>query len=188
MLLPAADTPPNIVLLLADDLGSADISSFGATDIRTPHIDSIGKQGIRFTQAYCNAPECTPSRTALLTGRYQQRVGGMECALGVGNVGRYDEAIWLRERNEMGLPAAEETIGAMLKRRGYDTAITGKWHLGYEARFRPNLHGFDHAFGIQGGNADYYKHVEENGDNVLYENGKPIQREGYLPICSAPRL
>jgi arylsulfatase A-like enzyme len=104
----------------------------------------------------------------------------MECALGVGNVGRYDEAIWLRERNEMGLPAAEETIGTMLKRRGYETAITGKWHLGYEARFRPNLHGFDHAFGIQGGNADYYKHVEENGENVLYENGKPIHREGYL--------
>jgi len=179
-LLAAANAPPNIVLILADDLGSADLSSYGSNDIRTPHIGSIAQQGVRFSQAYCNAPECTPSRTALLTGRYQQRVGGMECALGVGNVGRYDEAIWLRERNQMGLPASETTIGQLLKRRGYDTAITGKWHLGYAPEFRPNLHGFDHAFGIQGGNADYFKHVEENGENVLYENGKPVTREGYL--------
>lgn len=176
----AANPKPNVVLIMADDMGSADLSSYGATDIRTPHIDSIGKQGIRFTQAYCNAPECTPSRTALLTGRYQQRVGGMECALGVGNVGRYDEAIWLRERNQMGLPFEEITIAKMLKQAGYDTACSGKWHLGYTSDFAPNGHGFDDYFGILGGNADYYKHTEEDGSNVLYENGKPIEREGYL--------
>ncbi len=176
----AADPKPNIVLIMADDMGFADLSSYGATDIRTPHIDSIGKQGVRFTNAYCNAPECTPSRTALLTGRYQQRVGGLECALGVGNVGRYDEAIWLRERNQMGLPQEEVTIARMLRQAGYDTACSGKWHLGYTADFSPNRHGFDEYFGILGGNADYYKHSEEDGTNVLYENGKPVQREGYL--------
>lgn len=172
--------PPNILLLLADDMGSADLSSYGATDIRTPNIDSIGRDGIRFTRAYCNAPECTPSRTALLTGRYQQRVGGMECAMGVGNVGRYDEAIWLRERNQFGLPAAETSLARMLKSRGYDTACIGKWHLGYTPEFSPNVHGFDHYFGILGGNADYYKHTEEDGTPVLYENGKSVKREGYL--------
>jgi N-acetylgalactosamine-6-sulfatase len=172
--------PPNIVLLFADDLGCGDLSCEGATDIRTPHIDSIGKQGVRFLNGYCNAPECTPSRTALLTGRYQQRVGGMECALGVGNVGRYDEAIWLRERNQMGLPTSEPTIARMLKDNGYDTAITGKWHLGYTPEMSPNAHGFDHAFYILGGNADYYTHKEEDGTNVLYENGKQITQEGYV--------
>ncbi|MFN7933286.1 MAG: sulfatase-like hydrolase/transferase [Bryobacteraceae bacterium] len=176
----AANTKPNIVLILADDMGSADLSSYGAPDIRTPHIDSIGQQGVKFLNAYCNAPECTPSRTALLTGRYQQRVGGMECALGVGNVGRYDEAIWLRERNQMGLPHEETTIARMLKQAGYDTACIGKWHLGYTRDFAPNGHGFDEYFGILGGNADYYKHIEEDGTNVLYENDKPVQREGYL--------
>jgi N-acetylgalactosamine-6-sulfatase len=92
---PAAPRRPNIVLLLADDLGSSDLSSFGARDIRTPNIDGIGKRGVRFTQCYSSGPDCSPTRTALMTGRYQHRVGGLECAIGVGDVGRYDEAEWL---------------------------------------------------------------------------------------------
>jgi N-acetylgalactosamine-6-sulfatase len=176
----AAPKPPNIVLLMADDMGLADLSIEGATDIRTPHIDSIGKQGVRFTQAYCNAPECTPSRTALLTGRYQQRVGGLECAIGVGNVGRYDDAEWLAARGELGLPASEPTIGQLLKQRGYDTACIGKWHLGYLDKFSPNRHGFDEYFGILGGNADYFTHREEDGTNVLRHNGRNVEVEGYL--------
>jgi N-acetylgalactosamine-6-sulfatase len=178
--LQAATRPPNIILMMADDMGYADLSGYGATDIRTPNIDSIGKQGVRFTRAYCSAPECTPSRTALLTGRYPQRVGGMECAIGVGAVGRYDEAEWLAERKDLGLPQDEYTIARILKWRGYDTACFGKWHLGYEDRFLPNKHGFDDFFGVLGGNADYYKHTEESGENVLYLNSKPTQREGYL--------
>lgn len=172
--------PPNVVLFLADDLGSADLSCYGATDIRTPHIDAIGRAGVRFTQAYCNAPECTPSRAALLTARYQQRVGGLECAIGVGNVGRYDEAVWLRQRNELGLPATETTLAQILKARGYDTACFGKWHLGYEPHFLPRRHGFDEFFGPLGGNADYYRHVEEDGAPVLYHNDKAVQHQGYL--------
>ena len=83
----ATGKPPNIVLFLADDLGWADASCFASPDIRTPNVDAIARQGVRFSRYYCNAPECTPTRTALLTGRYQQRVGGLECAIGVGNVG-----------------------------------------------------------------------------------------------------
>ena len=172
--------PPNIVLFLADDLGYGDLSSYGAPDIHTPRIDSIGARGVRFTQAYANAPECTPTRTALLTGRYQQRVGGLECAIGVGNVGRYDEAEWLQRRDELGLPAAESAMVRLLAGAGYATALFGKWHLGYLDKFSPNRHGFDEFYGILGGNADYFTHREAGGRPVLYHNERRIEEEGYF--------
>ncbi len=168
------------MLLVADDLGYGDLSNYGCPDIRTPNIDGIGAAGIRFTQCYANAPECTPTRTALLTGRYQQRVGGLECAIGVGNVGRYDEAIWLQQRDELGLPASEITLPRILKENGYQTALIGKWHLGYLEKFSPNRHGFDEFFGILGGNANYFTHREAGGAPVLYHNGQSIERDGYL--------
>lgn len=171
---------PNIVLIVADDLGSGDLGCYGCPDIRTPHIDSLARSGLRFTQCYANAPECTPTRTALLTGRYQQRVGGLECAIGVGDVGRYDEAIWLAERGELGLPASELTLSRLLKAGGYATGCFGKWHLGYRPKFWPSRHGFDAWFGILGGNADYFTHREEGGRHVLYENDRPVHRRGYL--------
>lgn len=171
---------PNLVVILADDLGSADLGCYGCPDIRTPNIDGLARDGVRFTRAYANAPECSPTRTAFLTGRYQQRVGGLECAIGVGNVGRYDEAAWLASRGELGLPVAETSIARMLSRAGYDTACIGKWHLGYGGKFAANRHGFDEYFGILGGNADYFKHTEEDGTNVLSHNGKPVRRDGYL--------
>lgn len=172
--------PPNIVLIVADDLGYGDLSSYGATDIRTPNIDRIGQRGVRFTHCYSNGPECSPTRTALLTGRYQQRVGGLECAIGVGNVGRYDEAIWLQKRGELGLPDTELTLPKVFKKARYQTACFGKWHLGYLDKFLPRRHGFDEYFGILGGNADYFTHREENGQLTLYRNEKPEERRGYL--------
>ncbi len=181
----AARRPANIVILLADDLGYGDLSSYGCPDIQTPHIDAIGARGVRFTHCYANAPECTPTRTALLTGRYQQRVGGLECAIGVGNVGRYDEAAWLAERGELGLPAGEATLGRIFHKNGYDTACIGKWHLGYLDKFSPNRHGFDEYFGILGGNADYFRHREQGGGPVLYRNGQPVEREGYFTDLAA---
>ena len=171
---------PNIVLIMADDLGYGDVGCYGCEDIRTPNIDRIAAEGVRFTTFYANAPECTPTRTALLTGRYQHRVGGLECALGVGNVGRYDDAIRLRETHDLGLPASETSIARVLKAAGYATGISGKWHLGYERKFFPSNHGFDHWFGPVGGSADYFHHCEYTGEPVLYRNGEPIQREGYL--------
>jgi N-acetylgalactosamine-6-sulfatase len=174
---------PNIVIILADDLGWGDIGANGCPDIRTPHIDSIAKSGVRFTQSYANAPECTPTRTALLTGRYQHRTGGLECAIGVNNIGRYDEAAWLQQRGELGLPPSESSLPARLKKLGYDTAITGKWHLGYLEKFWPDKHGFDHSFAILGGNADYFTHEEQNegaGRTQIIENGRRVKREGYM--------
>lgn len=171
---------PNFVFLLADDLGSSDLGCYGCPDIRTPNLDALARRGVRFTQAYANAPECSPTRTALMTGRYQQRVGGLECAIGTGNAGRYDEAEWLAAKGQLGLPASETSIARMLRNAGYDTACSGKWHLGYSPAFSPGAHGFDESFGILGGNADYVTHTEDNGTNVLFHNGKPVQREGYL--------
>lgn len=176
----AAPRPPNIVLILADDLGSGDLSSYGCPDIHTPNIDSIGRAGVCFTRFYANGPECSPTRSALLTGRYQQRVGGLECAIGVGDVGRYDDAIWLQKRGQLGLPVSEITLPQMLKRHGYHTGCFGKWHLGYPEKFWPIRHGFDESFGILGGNADYFTHTEEDGRPVLYHNTSLVERKGYI--------
>src|SRR5688572_31002713 len=85
---PANPARPNILLILADDLGYGDLACYGATDVHTPHLDALARSGVRFTAAYSNGPECTPARTALLTGRHPQRAGGMECPIGTGNVGR----------------------------------------------------------------------------------------------------
>jgi arylsulfatase A-like enzyme len=171
---------PNFVLIMADDLGYGDVGCYGCSDIRTPAIDGLAAEGVRFTTFYSNAPECTPTRTALLTGRYQHRVGGLECALGIGNVGRYDDAIRLRRTNDMGLPVEETSIARMLKDAGYATAISGKWHLGYERKFFPLRHGFDSWFGPVGGAVDYFHHNEYTGEPALYKNDKLINREGYL--------
>jgi N-acetylgalactosamine-6-sulfatase len=179
----AQNRPPNVVLIIADDLGWGDISANGAPDIRTPNIDSIAKKGVRFTQSYANAPECSPTRCALMTGRYQHRVGGLECAIGVNNIGRYDEAAWLQERGELGLPSTEVTIAKRFKALGYDTALTGKWHLGYAEKHWPKEHGFDYSFGILGGNADYYTHEEQGeglGKTQMFENAARTDRKGYM--------
>lgn len=169
----------NVIFILADDLGYGDLSAYGS-EIRTPNIDSIGKQGVRFSQFYANAPECTPTRSAIMSGQYQQRFGGLECAIGLGDVGRYDEAIWLQKKGELGLPPSAITMPRILKDNGYDTAIVGKWHLGYLPKFSPNLHGFDEFYGILGGNADYFKHTEGTHLPCFYHNDKPIEQEGYM--------
>jgi N-acetylgalactosamine-6-sulfatase len=172
-----------VVVIVADDLGWGDLQINGAPDIHTPHIDSIARTGVRFTQSYASAPECTPTRCALLTGRYPHRVGGLECAIGVNNIGRYDEAAWLQSRGELGLPASEETLARRFQSLGYDTAMTGKWHLGYMEKCWPKEHGFDYSFGILGGNADYYTHEEQGegaGKTQMFENGGRIRRSGYM--------
>lgn len=178
---------PNIVLIVADDMGYGDLESYGCTDIRTPNIDRLAKQGVRFTSFYANGPECTPTRAALLTGRYQQRVGGLECAIGAGNVGRYDEAEWLSDKNELGLPPDMASLPRELKNAGYATAMMGKWHLGYPEKFRPNHQGFDYSLGPIGYGGDYFWHVEQDpvnladfqGAHTLAVNGRESFRDGY---------
>lgn len=177
---------PNIVLIVADDMGYGDLGCYGVRDIKTPQIDQLAREGVRLTNFYANGPECTPTRTALLTGRYQQRVGGLECAIGAGNIGRYDEAMWLWNKKELGLPVEEATLLRSLKNAGYKLAMLGKWHLGYEKKFRPDQHGFDYSFGNIGYGGDYFYHIEQDEINLpdfsvahnLAENGKEVFYDG----------
>lgn len=171
---------PDIVLIVADNLGHGDLSCYGCPDIDTPHIDSIATEGVRFTNFYSNGPECSPTRTALLTGRYQQRIPGLECALGTGNVGRYDDAIALAEEHNLGLPPTESVMIPALNAAGYRTIGLGKWHLGYEKHLLPPHHGFDYFLASLGGTIDYFYHNEPTGQPVLYENLKQVRRDGYF--------
>ena len=175
-----ADTPPNIVLILVDDMGYGDVGCYGCDDTKTPAIDSLAKQGVRFTNYYANGPECTPTRTALMTGRYQQRAGGLECAIGTSNVGRYDDAIRLCKRHQLGLPAEQNVLVRGLRAAGYTVVGFGKWHLGYEPRFGPLHHGFHRFFGPMGGCVDYFYHCEWDGVPMLYDDEKLVHRKGYL--------
>lgn len=178
--IPAPGARPNVVLILSDDQGYGDLGCYGGAHLKTPRIDALAAKGVRFTRYYANAPECTPTRTALMTGRYQQRVGGLECAIGVGNVGRYDEAEWLQGRGELGLPVEESTLALSLKKAGYATACIGKWHLGYGPQFAPRKHGFDEYWGPLGGTVDYFHYREPTGEAMLYRNESPVKATGYL--------
>lgn len=175
-----ANTRPNIVFILADDLGYRDLGCYGHPVAKTPIIDKLAKDGVRFTQHYSNGPECSPTRTAFLTGRYQQRAGGLECAIGTGNVGRYDDAIRLAEQRDLGLPAEQTVIPGNLKEAGYACAVIGKWHLGYEPKFNPMHHGWDRFFGYTGGNVHYFNHRETSDLHVLFEGNLPVYRSGYM--------
>lgn len=178
----AASSPntPNIVFMLVDDMGYGDIGCYGAPDAKTPVLDQLAKEGVRFTQFYSNGAECTPARTAFLTGRYPQRVGGMECAIGTGNVGRYDDAIRLADANDLGLPMNDAVLAPALKRAGYQNGVFGKWHLGYEPKFNPLSQGFDEFTGFLGGNVDYFTHTELSPLDVYLRGRKSIRRKGYM--------
>ena len=137
MLLGAAEKP-NILLILVDDLGYGDLSSYGAEDLQTPHVDAIVRDGMRFDEFYANCPVCSPTRAALLTGRYQELVG-------------VPGVIRTHAENSWGHLTADATLlPAALKKAGYATAIIGKWHLGLDKPNRPNDRGFDHFHGYLG--------------------------------------
>ncbi len=182
------DLMPNIVLIVADDLGYGDLSCYGSKQNSTPNLDALAAAGARLTTFYANAPECTPTRTALLTGRYQQRVGGLECAIGLGNVGRYDESKALSDLGQLGLPPRFNVLPRVLKDRGYATALIGKWHLGDGNAHRPKAHGFDYSIGPLGGGVDYFHHTEPIGEFIgtymegnhdFFRNDEPHDRAGY---------
>ena len=131
--LAAADRPPNVVVIFADDLGWGDIGVQGAKGYATPHIDRMAREGMRLTSFYVSQPVCSASRASLLTGCYANRIG-IHGALGPGS--------------KTGLSASETTLAEVLKARGYATAIVGKWHLGDAPEFLPTRHGFDEYFGL----------------------------------------
>ena len=173
-------TQPNIVLINCDDLGYGDVGCYGHPQAKTPHIDQLAREGVRFTQHYANGPECSPTRTAFLTGKYQQFAGGLECAIGTGNVGRYDDAIRLANQHDLGLPSEQTVLPSLVTQQGYRCGVFGKWHLGYEPKFNPKAHGWDEFFGYLGGNVHYFNHRETSDLHVLFADDLPVYRHGYM--------
>lgn len=159
---------PNVLLIITDDVGYGDIGSYGAPDIKTPNLDRLAEQGTRFTDFYA-APTCTPTRAALMTGRYQQRAA-LEHPLRSATM----------PGGDAGLPALGDSLPQLLKNNGYATGLIGKWHLGYKPEYQPNAHGFDYFFGFLSGYIDYYHHTGGDGHHDLFENGKPIHVAGYI--------
>jgi arylsulfatase A-like enzyme len=156
---------PNLLFILADDLGYGDLSCYGRPDYKTPVLDGLARQGLKFMSAYAAAPVCTPTRCAFATGRYPQRL----------EVGLRQPLKDRQTEIDIGLPPNHPTVASRLKDAGYATALVGKWHLGWKPEFGPNRHGYDEFFGILSGAADYFTH---SGD--LWENLTPVERVGYL--------
>lgn len=139
----AADPKPNVVLILADDLGYGDLGCYGNTKYKTPHIDRLAREGARLTSFYAPVPFCAPTRASLLTGRYPPR-----CGLTGNPVPKDDPAGGTRDTDELGLPVTEVTLADVLRKAGYATACVGKWHLGHRPQFRPLKRGFDDYLGV----------------------------------------
>jgi arylsulfatase A len=163
-----ATRPPNIVLLLMDDLGYGDLGSYGGADAKTPHIDRLAREGVKLTDFYANGPSCSPTRTAFMMGRYQQRYG-IEWPLG----SQPDDST-------RGLLPAETSLPRLLKSAGYATGLLGKWHLGRKPEFYPGRHGFDEFWGFLGGAVDYYSKVDALGRHDLFHNDTAASHSGYL--------
>ena len=160
-----ASAKPNIVFILADDLGYGDLGCYGCEDIQTPNLDRLATEGVRLTDYYANGAVCTPTRAAFMTGRYQQRLG-LEDAVTYQEMGR-------------GLPEDGQTVADALRRVGYATGLVGKWHLGYDFERRPLQQGFDSFFGFLGGNHHYFQHMDRIGVPDLWLGNESVEREGY---------
>jgi arylsulfatase A-like enzyme len=162
---------PNIVYIMADDMGYADLSCYGRREYKTTNIDSIGASGVRLLQAYANSAVCSATRTALITGRYQYRLRvGLEEPLGGGM---------------LGLPPEHPTLPSLLKKAGYSTTLIGKWHLGSLPNFGPLKSGYDHFWGFRGGGLDYFTHTF--GGDQLWEDDVKIEQVGYLTSLMGDR-
>lgn len=154
---------PNIVVILADDLGYGDLSCFGRNDVNTENIDRLAREGMRFTDFHSNGAMCSPTRAALLTGRYQQRAG-IDRVLGMG---------------DPGMPGDVVTMADRLKQAGYTTALFGKWHLGDDPEYNPLNYGFDEFRGHKGGDSGYISHLNRSGKPDWWHNKELKNEEGY---------
>jgi arylsulfatase A-like enzyme len=162
---------PNILFIVADDLGWADLGCYGGRSDCSPVLDNMAREGLRFTDGYANSALCSPSRFALITGRYQYRLRGAA-----------EEPLTGRthDRADIGLPPAHPTLPSVLRDGGYRTALFGKWHLGYPPHFGPRQSGYQEFFGLLGGGVDYFTHRDRAGHHDLFENETPVSVKGYL--------
>ncbi len=157
---------PNVILILADDLGHGDTGYTGVSDIATPNIDRLAAEGVQIARAYANGPVCTPTRAALLSGWYQQRTGA-------------DRVIYVRER-EVGMDPSIELLPKFLKEAGYATGVFGKWHLGFPKEGYPSRKGFDEFVGFVSGNIDYFAHTDRLENHDLWRGEEEIFSDRYF--------
>ncbi len=159
---------PNIVLIMADDLGYGDLGCYGNTEIKTPFLDRMAENGIKFTDFHSNGAVCSPTRAALMTGLYQQRTG-------------LEGVIYVHgETRKVGLDTTYITMAEVFKAAGYATGMFGKWHLGYESRYNPIHHGFDEFKGYVSGNVDYKSHYDNAGIYDWFDGTDSLYDEGYV--------
>jgi arylsulfatase A len=162
----AGGNKPNIIVILADDLGYGDVGCYGSKIINTPNIDALAAGGLRFTDFHSNGSMCSPTRAALLTGRYQQRCG-IEAVLSA------------KSNRDTGIAVEEVTFADVLKTAGYTSGCFGKWHLGYTPAFNPVMQGFDTYRGFVAGGSDYISHVDRSGNADWWKDDKLHPEEGY---------
>lgn len=166
---------PNLIYIVCDDLGYADLGCYGGREADfgavSPNIDRLAAGGVKFTQGYANSPVCSPTRFALITMRYQYRLRGA-----------MEEPINSRSKGSttLGLPPEVPTLPSLLKKAGYHTALIGKWHLGYPPSFGPRRSGYDEFFGIMAGGVDYFTHCSSSGEHDLYIDEDEHHEVGYL--------
>ena len=165
---------PNILFIMADDFGYADAGCYGQRYYKTPHIDALADGGLKFMQAYANSAVCSPTRLALITGRYQYHLPiGLE------------EPLFFMSPKNIGLAPDHPTLPSLLKKAGYATALVGKWHLGEGPDYGPLKSGYDQFYGVLGGSADYFNHGADVArqaplSSQLYDQDTPLDRPGYL--------
>ena len=166
---------PNIIFIVADDLGFADLGCYGGRDAEfgpvSPVLDQLAANGLKFTQGYSNSPVCSPTRFALMTARWQYRLRGAA-----------EEPINSRSKGSttLGLPPEHPSLPSLLREVGYRTALIGKWHLGYPPSFSPIRSGYDEFFGPMAGGVDYFTHASSTGAHDLYEGEAEQPTDGYL--------
>lgn len=164
-----ADERPNFVIIMADDLGYGDIGCYGSERIKTPHIDRLAVEGMRFTDFHSSGAVCSPTRAGLMTGRYQQRAGIP--AVIVANP--------TRPTHPHGIQDHDVTFAELLTEAGYNTAIFGKWHLGYYKKYNPVRHGFGQFRGYISGNVDFFSHVDQAGRLDWWRDDQVDDEPGY---------
>ncbi len=161
---------PNIIYIMSDDMGYADLGCYGRKEYKTPNLDKLAAQGMKFTQAYAAAPLCTPTRVGFMTGRYPARTP----------VGLIEPLTPIKKDSAFGLSTNYPSVATMVKKSGYETVLIGKWHLGFLPEYSPNQNGFDYFFGIHSGAADYISHKGDSRKPDLFENANLAPVEGYL--------
>ncbi len=166
---------PNFIFILADDLGYADLGCYGGRSDCSPNLDKMAAEGMKYSRGYANSSVCSPSRFAIITGRYQHRLRG-----------GFDEPI-AAAREELGLPPEHPTMPSLLRDAGYATALIGKWHMGYMPWFSPLKSGYEEFFGHRSGAIDFFKHESFSGGHDLWDGDEETFVEGYSTDIFADR-